>query len=146
MTVAQWHDLAVFFVNGGFGGFVYDYKGWYSSGIYFAEQVSSVPPAGTKMTPLLETNGGITVGDVVTPPKSLSYETKDGYETLSGTGFTDSVSLTLAEIEESVRNEARGKIVECFRPGMRRMLIIGILLAVFQQVTGINVVTGNCGE
>ncbi len=46
----------------------------------------------------------------------------------------------LAEIEESVRNEARGKLIECFRPGMLHILIIGILLAVFQQVTGINVV------
>jgi sugar porter (SP) family MFS transporter len=46
----------------------------------------------------------------------------------------------LAEIEESVRNETHGKFVECFRPGMRRVLIIGILVAIFQQVTGINVV------
>ena len=30
--------------------------------------------------------------------------------------------------------------MECFRPGMRRVLIIGILVAIFQQVTGINVV------
>jgi sugar porter (SP) family MFS transporter len=46
----------------------------------------------------------------------------------------------LAEIAESLRNEPHGKIVECFRPGVRRILVIGILLAVFQQVTGINVV------
>jgi len=46
----------------------------------------------------------------------------------------------LKEIEESVRNEARGKFVECFRPGIRGVLVIGILLAIFQQVTGINVV------
>ena len=52
----------------------------------------------------------------------------------------DEADRELAEIEESVRNEARGKIAECFRPGMRSILIIGILLAVFQQVTGINVV------
>jgi hypothetical protein len=118
VTVAQWHDLAIFFVNGGFGGFVYDYKGWYSSGIYFAEQVSPVPPAGTKLTPLLGINGGITVGDVVTPPKSLSYETKNGYETLSGAGYTDGVSLTLA-------------------PTTRTQNFI---------VTGISFVIGNCGQ
>jgi sugar porter (SP) family MFS transporter len=46
----------------------------------------------------------------------------------------------LKEIEESVRNETHGEFVECFRPGMLRILIIGILLAIFQQVTGINVV------
>jgi len=46
----------------------------------------------------------------------------------------------LAAIEESVEDESRGKFVECFRPGVRRILFIGILLAIFQQVTGINVV------
>jgi sugar porter (SP) family MFS transporter len=46
----------------------------------------------------------------------------------------------LREIEESVRNEAHGKFVECFQRGILRILMIGILLAIFQQVTGINVV------
>ena len=46
----------------------------------------------------------------------------------------------LKEIEESVRNESSSKFVECFRPGLRSVLVIGILLAIFQQVTGINVV------
>ena len=46
----------------------------------------------------------------------------------------------LAEIEESVRNETRGELRECFRGGMLHILVIGILLAIFQQVTGINVV------
>jgi sugar porter (SP) family MFS transporter len=45
-----------------------------------------------------------------------------------------------AEIEESLRSEAHGEFGECFRGGMRRILIIGILLAIFQQVTGINIV------
>lgn len=48
--------------------------------------------------------------------------------------------LELADIEESVRSEARGKFMECFTPGMLGVLTIGIVLAVFQQVTGINVV------
>jgi sugar porter (SP) family MFS transporter len=43
-------------------------------------------------------------------------------------------------IEESVRNESKGKLIECFRGGMLRILMIAIMLAVFQQVTGINVV------
>jgi sugar porter (SP) family MFS transporter len=46
----------------------------------------------------------------------------------------------LAEIEKSIRIEVNASIRELFRPGMFRLLIIGILLAVFQQVTGINVV------
>jgi sugar porter (SP) family MFS transporter len=48
--------------------------------------------------------------------------------------------LELKEIENSVTNETRGKIAELFHKGMFRLLIIGILLAVFQQITGINVV------
>ncbi len=43
-------------------------------------------------------------------------------------------------IRESVHNENPGKFVECFHKGMFRLLMIGIMLAVFQQVTGINVV------
>ena len=46
----------------------------------------------------------------------------------------------LDEIEESVRNETMGKMGELLHAGMFRLLIIGILLAVFQQITGINVV------
>ncbi len=46
----------------------------------------------------------------------------------------------LNEIEESVHNEVRGQFIQCFRPPMVRILAIGILLAIFQQVTGINVV------
>jgi len=45
-----------------------------------------------------------------------------------------------AEIEESLRNETHGELRDCFRGGMLRILIIGILLAIFQQVTGINIV------
>lgn len=48
--------------------------------------------------------------------------------------------LELNDIEGSARNESHGKFVECFRPGLRTVLVIGILLAIFQQVTGINVV------
>lgn len=43
-------------------------------------------------------------------------------------------------IVESVHKQERGKFVECFHKGMFRLLMIGIVLAVFQQVTGINVV------
>ena len=46
----------------------------------------------------------------------------------------------LNEIEESVRTETKGRMGELFRGGMFGLLVIGILLAVFQQVTGINVV------
>jgi len=43
-------------------------------------------------------------------------------------------------IVESVHIEAKGKFIECFRGGMFKVLILGSMLAIFQQVTGINVV------
>jgi sugar porter (SP) family MFS transporter len=43
------------------------------------------------------------------------------------------------EITETLK-ATKGRLVELFHPGMFKILIIGILLAVFQQVTGINVV------
>ncbi len=44
------------------------------------------------------------------------------------------------EIEASLRSETKGRIGELLQGGMFGLLVIGILLAVFQQVTGINVV------
>lgn len=43
------------------------------------------------------------------------------------------------EIQETLR-ASRGNFAELFHAGMFRILVIGIMLAVFQQVTGINVV------
>lgn len=45
----------------------------------------------------------------------------------------------LDEIKRTLQ-AAKGKITELFRPGMMKLLIVGTLLAIFQQVTGINVV------
>jgi sugar porter (SP) family MFS transporter len=45
----------------------------------------------------------------------------------------------LAEINESL-NEESGSFAELFQPGMRRLLFIGMMLAVLQQVTGINTI------
>ncbi len=46
----------------------------------------------------------------------------------------------LDEIQESVRNEEKGLLSELFKGSMFRLLVVGIMLAVFQQVTGINVI------
>lgn len=43
------------------------------------------------------------------------------------------------EIQQTLKT-SQGKLVELLRPGMFKILMIGIMLAVFQQVTGINVV------
>lgn len=44
-----------------------------------------------------------------------------------------------AEIQETIK-ASRGRWSELFQGGMSRILIIGMLLAIFQQITGINVV------
>jgi sugar porter (SP) family MFS transporter len=44
-----------------------------------------------------------------------------------------------AEIQETIKG-SRGRLAELFHRGIFRILIIGMLLAIFQQITGINVV------
>jgi sugar porter (SP) family MFS transporter len=61
-------------------------------------------------------------------------------ETLTRINGAAAARRELEEIEISVRNEAKGKLAELLQGGMFRLLMIGVLLAVFQQVTGINVV------
>jgi hypothetical protein len=90
VTVAQWHDLAIFFVNGVFGGLTYDYKGWYSNS---KEQFTALrPPAGAKLTPFLETDGGTAVGDVITPPANSPF-TAFGSQPVGSGGFDQDVYL-----------------------------------------------------
>ena len=48
-------------------------------------------------------------------------------------------ALEIQEIQQSIVTES-DSISEVFRPGLRRALIIGIILAVFSQVTGINAI------
>ena len=61
-------------------------------------------------------------------------------DTLTRINGATAARLELTEIENSVSNEAKGKLSELLQGRMFRLLMIGILLAVFQQVTGINVV------
>jgi len=46
----------------------------------------------------------------------------------------------LTEIEATLRNEEKGEFSELFKGPLFRLLLVGIMLAVFQQVTGINVI------
>lgn len=46
----------------------------------------------------------------------------------------------LVDIEKSILSSVQGKLAEVFKGRMFRLLLIGIALAVFQQVTGINVI------
>ena len=57
---------------------------------------------------------------------------------LSRVGGPVHAKQELAEIEDAIARES-GSLAQLFRPGLRVVLIIGVTLAVLQQVTGINV-------
>ncbi|WP_226483123.1 sugar porter family MFS transporter [Natrinema amylolyticum] len=63
----------------------------------------------------------------------------DAREVLASTRVESQVENELREIEETVRTES-GTLRDLFEPWVRPMLIVGIGLAAFQQVTGINTV------
>lgn len=45
----------------------------------------------------------------------------------------------MSQISEAI-NQEEGTIGELFKPGLRKAMVIGVLLAVFQQITGINAI------
>ena len=57
---------------------------------------------------------------------------------LSRVGGTEHAKAELADIEDAIAHES-GSLLQLLRPGMRLVLMIGVVLAVLQQVTGINV-------
>ncbi|QLK24390.1 sugar porter family MFS transporter [Natrinema zhouii] len=63
----------------------------------------------------------------------------DARRVLASTRIESQVEDELREIEETVRTES-GTLRDLFEPWVRPMLIVGVGLAVFQQVTGINTV------
>jgi sugar porter (SP) family MFS transporter len=68
------------------------------------------------------------------------HQNEPALKILTRINGTTEANREFKEIRESVGKEAKGKFVDCFRRGMFGILMVGILLAVFQQVTGINVV------
>lgn len=50
------------------------------------------------------------------------------------------VSAEIADIQESVATQSNGGIKALFRPSLRMPLLVGVGLAMFQQITGINTV------
>ncbi|WP_408956793.1 sugar porter family MFS transporter [Natrinema sp. 74] len=63
----------------------------------------------------------------------------DAREVLSKTRLESQIDAELSEIKETVRTES-GTFRDLFQPWVRPMLVVGIGLAAFQQVTGINTV------
>lgn len=44
------------------------------------------------------------------------------------------------EIQDSLKEKTTGNFKDLFKPGMRKALLVGVVLAVFQQITGINAI------
>ncbi len=76
-------------------------------------------------------------------PESPRWLTKqnrsdEALEILTRVGGTEYAKTELIEIKDALAHES-GSLKQLFQPGMRIVLVIGIVLAVLQQVTGINV-------
>ncbi len=76
-------------------------------------------------------------------PESPRFLTKQGkperaLDVLTRVGGPEQARRELADIEDALARE-RGTLRELFEPGLRIVLVIGVTLAVLQQVTGINV-------
>jgi len=76
-------------------------------------------------------------------PESPRWLTKYGRRdtaltVLTRVGGSSQAKLELKEIEDAIAHES-GSLAQLFKPGMRIVLVIGIVLAILQQVTGINV-------
>jgi len=76
-------------------------------------------------------------------PESPRWLTKQGREEkaldiLTRVNGPDLARIELAQIKDTLRHET-GSLKQLFQPGMKIVLVIGIVLAVLQQITGINV-------
>ena len=63
---------------------------------------------------------------------------KEAHEILVRIGGYDFASTELTAIRDATSRES-GSIALLFQPGLRRILVLGVVLAILQQVTGINV-------
>ncbi len=77
-------------------------------------------------------------------PESPRWLTSKGYSDealaiLEKVNGRDNAQTTLKEINDTLRQE-KGTVKELFKPGLRTAMIIGITLALFSQITGINAI------
>jgi SP family arabinose:H+ symporter-like MFS transporter len=64
---------------------------------------------------------------------------KDALDTLERVNGTDKANEIFDEIKSTLHEES-GTVRELFAPGLRRAMSIGIMLALFSQITGINAI------
>lgn len=74
-------------------------------------------------------------------PRWLAKQGRDteAFEILARVGGKQTAETEMTEIREALASE-EGKLSELFAPGIRIALLIGILIPVFSQVTGINTI------
>lgn len=66
-------------------------------------------------------------------------EHEKAYHILAKVGGKENADYEIAEIKESLKQKSIG-LKKLFKPGLQRVLFVGIFLAVFVQITGINTV------
>jgi SP family arabinose:H+ symporter-like MFS transporter len=64
----------------------------------------------------------------------------DAFKVLIKTSGKDLASAELIEIEETLKNQEESTFKDLLAPKIKPLLFIGIILAVFQQITGINTI------
>ena len=52
----------------------------------------------------------------------------------------DKARVVQGEISQSLNKVRAGRLRDLFKPGLRKALLVGVMLAVFQQITGINAI------
>ena len=64
---------------------------------------------------------------------------EEAYNILEKVGGTENANYEMAEIKESLKQKSV-RFKELFQPGLRKVMFIGIILAIFVQMTGINTI------
>lgn len=65
---------------------------------------------------------------------------EEALQVLTKTSGSESAPIELKEIEETLKNQQEAPYRDLLAPKMKPLLYIGIILAVFQQITGINTI------